>query len=181
MDVTIFRIEAAARAERTITQGQYNPTLKRHSVSNRLQVTVAAAAFYLQSGYSVMLLDLPRSICAVRLPFLMHYHTDDQPSAAFMPRDRCLDNCSLRPTDNSVGIASRFVVVARCRRGICANSSTWLLQLPPFFHREIAGITVPSMCSRAATGVTQMPVRACPVTIIRGHSASVIFGSRSVS
>ncbi|KAJ7435934.1 hypothetical protein B0H11DRAFT_2207409 [Mycena galericulata] len=37
------------------------------------------------------------------------------------------------------------------------------------------------MCSCEATGVIQMPLRACPVTIIRGHGAFVNFGSRSVS
>ncbi|KAJ7502028.1 hypothetical protein B0H11DRAFT_2188577 [Mycena galericulata] len=37
------------------------------------------------------------------------------------------------------------------------------------------------MCSRATTGVTHTPVCARPVTIIRGHSASVIFGYRSLS
>ncbi|KAJ7445380.1 hypothetical protein B0H11DRAFT_1930606 [Mycena galericulata] len=115
MDLTIFRIEAAARAERTIAARPIQPHPK-----------VSFCQFWLPGG--------------VVGPSEVH------PCAAhsMMINLRCLDNCSLGPIGNSVAFTSRFVgVVARCRR--CA-----------------------------ATGVTQMIVRGCPVTIIRGHSASVV-------
>ncbi|KAJ7501421.1 hypothetical protein B0H11DRAFT_1908283 [Mycena galericulata] len=131
MDLTIFRIEAAARAERTIAARPIQPHPKvsfcqcvSSCEKHRLEVTVAA----------------------VWLPGGVVGPSEVHPCAAhsMMINLRCLDNCSLGPIGNSVAFTSRFVgVVARCRR--CA-----------------------------ATGVTQMIVRGCPVTIIRGHSASVV-------